>query len=180
MTRTFIIGLQCLILSTAVSLYAQRGGAPQAPRPDNAKSLEHINAAKKLAADDSFLANPNNPTGMVTRRQDVDAFLRHLPSGVHVVIDEAYYHYVEKSSDYGSFVERVADDARLIVTRTFSKIYALAGLRVGYAIAAPETARLLQARLLGDGVSGVAATAAMTTQMFRRAVESTRSRSTQG
>jgi metallo-beta-lactamase class B len=61
-TRTFTIGLQCLILSTAVSLYAQRGerGAPQAPRPDNAQSLEHINAAKKLAADDSFLANPNN------------------------------------------------------------------------------------------------------------------------
>ena len=59
MTRTFIIGLQCLILSTAVPLFAQRG-APQAPRPDNAQSLEHINAAKKLAADDSFLANPNN------------------------------------------------------------------------------------------------------------------------
>jgi metallo-beta-lactamase class B len=58
-TRTFIIGLQCLILLTAVSLHAQRG-APQAPRPDNARSLEHINAAKKLAADDSFLANPNN------------------------------------------------------------------------------------------------------------------------
>jgi metallo-beta-lactamase class B len=58
-TRTFIIGLQCLILSTTVSLYAQRG-APQAPRPDNAQSLQHINAAKKLAADDSFLAIPNN------------------------------------------------------------------------------------------------------------------------
>jgi metallo-beta-lactamase class B len=62
MTKTFIIGLQCLILSTAASLYAQRGerGAPPAPRPDNAQSLEHINAAKKLAADDSFLAIPNN------------------------------------------------------------------------------------------------------------------------
>jgi metallo-beta-lactamase class B len=58
-TRTISIGLQCLILSTAVSLYAQRG-APQAPRPDNAQSLAHLNAAKKLAADDSFLANPNN------------------------------------------------------------------------------------------------------------------------
>jgi metallo-beta-lactamase class B len=57
--RTFVVGLQCLMLSTAVSLYAQRG-APQAPQPDNAKSLEHINAAKKLAADDSFLANPLN------------------------------------------------------------------------------------------------------------------------
>ena len=59
MTRTFIIGLQCLILSTATTLYAQRG-APQAPLPDNAKSLEHINAAKKLAADDSFLSTPLN------------------------------------------------------------------------------------------------------------------------
>ena len=63
MTRTFIvgsiIGFQCLILSAAVSLQAQRG-APQAPRPDNAQSLEHISAAKKLAADDSFLAIPNN------------------------------------------------------------------------------------------------------------------------
>lgn len=59
MKRTFVIGLECLILSTAVSLHAQRG-APQAPRPDNAQSLEHINAAKQLAADDSFLANPNN------------------------------------------------------------------------------------------------------------------------
>jgi len=56
--KTFIIGLQCLILTTA-ALYAQRG-APQAPRPDNAESLEHISAAKKLAADDAFLANPNN------------------------------------------------------------------------------------------------------------------------
>ena len=61
-TRIFIIGLQCLILFTAVSLHAQRGdrGAPPAPRPDNAQSLAHINAAKKLAGDDSFLANPYN------------------------------------------------------------------------------------------------------------------------
>ncbi|HET9941979.1 MAG TPA: hypothetical protein VFR05_01480, partial [Terriglobia bacterium] len=59
MTRTLVVGLQCLILSTAVSLFAQRG-APQPPRPDNAQSLEHINASKKLAADDPFLANPHN------------------------------------------------------------------------------------------------------------------------
>jgi metallo-beta-lactamase class B len=57
--RTFVIGLQCLMLSTAAPLYAQRG-APQPARPDNAQSLAHINAAKKIAADDSFLANPLN------------------------------------------------------------------------------------------------------------------------
>ena len=58
-SKTFIVGFQCLMFLTAISLFAQRG-APQAPRPDNVQSLEHINAAKKLAADDSFLANPNN------------------------------------------------------------------------------------------------------------------------
>ena len=123
--------------------------------------LPQMLACSETATGLVYICNPNNPTGTVTRRQDVDAFLQSLPSGVHVVIDEAYYHYVEKSSEYASFIERAADDARLIVTRTFSKIYALAGMRVGYAIAAPETVRLLQARLLGDGVSGVAATAAI-------------------
>ena len=59
MIRTFTLGIRCVVLSVAVSLYAQRG-APQAPLPDNAQSLDHINAAKKLAADDAFLANPNN------------------------------------------------------------------------------------------------------------------------
>jgi metallo-beta-lactamase class B len=58
-TRRFIIGIQCVVVSAAVSLHAQRG-APQAPRPDNPRSLAHIDAAKKLVGDDSFLANPYN------------------------------------------------------------------------------------------------------------------------
>jgi metallo-beta-lactamase class B len=62
MLRTFIIGFQGVMLLTAVAAYAQRGGpgAPQAPRPDNAQSLAHIDAAKRIAGGDSFLANPYN------------------------------------------------------------------------------------------------------------------------
>jgi histidinol-phosphate aminotransferase len=123
--------------------------------------LPQMLACSEAATGLVYICNPNNPTGMVTRRHDIDAFLQNLPRGIHVVIDEAYYHYVERSSDYTSLIERVADDTRLIVTRTFSKIYALAGLRVGYAIAAPDTVRRLETRLLGDGVSVVAASAAV-------------------
>ena len=62
MFRTFIIGIQCVLISSAITVYAQRGerGAPQAPRPDNAQSLAHLDAAKKLAGNDPFLANPYN------------------------------------------------------------------------------------------------------------------------
>jgi metallo-beta-lactamase class B len=62
MVRSFKIGIQCLILSTSVAVYAQRGerGAPQAPKPDNAQSLAHLDTAKKIAGSDPFLANPYN------------------------------------------------------------------------------------------------------------------------
>ena len=62
MVRSFVIGVHCLILSTGVVAYAQRGerGAPQAPKPDNAQSLAHLETAKKIAGSDSFLANPYN------------------------------------------------------------------------------------------------------------------------
>jgi histidinol-phosphate aminotransferase len=108
-----------------------------------------------------YLCNPNNPTGTLTRRQDLEAFLRKLPTTVQVVIDEAYHHYVEPSADYASFIDRPVADPRVIVTRSFSKIHGLAGLRVGYAVAAAETARRLRALQLPDSVNIVAATAAI-------------------
>ena len=75
-------------------------------------------------------------------------------------MDEAYHHYVGESSEYASFIDRPVDDARVIVTRTFSKVHGLAGLRVGYAVAAVPVARVLAAHGLADGVSVVAARAA--------------------
>ena len=64
------------------------------------------------------------------------------PAYVFVLIDEAYHHYVGESTEYASFIDRPVDDPRVIVTRTFSKIHGLAGLRIGYAVAAAPTARL--------------------------------------
>ncbi|MCC6442181.1 MAG: histidinol-phosphate transaminase [Armatimonadetes bacterium] len=84
-----------------------------------------------------FIANPNNPTGTMVTRQEVDALMNRVPEGVLTVFDEAYYEYVE-SPAYPDTLNLVREGRDVIVLRTFSKIYALAGLRIGYGIARPE------------------------------------------
>ena len=85
-----------------------------------------------------YICNPNNPTASITPRQDIETFISRLPATVRVVIDEAYHDYATKSGMYSSFIDHPVDDERVIVTRTFSKVYGLAGLRMGYAVAAPN------------------------------------------
>lgn len=89
-----------------------------------------------------FLANPNNPTGTWLQADELRAFIEKIPPQVVVVIDEAYFEYVDKPG-YGSAVDWIGDFPNLLVTRTFSKIYGLAGLRIGYSISQPELAELL-------------------------------------
>ena len=89
-----------------------------------------------------FLANPNNPTGTWLTADELRAFIEKIPPQVVVVIDEAYFEYVDKPG-YGSAVDWIGDFPNLLVTRTFSKIYGLAGLRIGYSISQPELAELL-------------------------------------
>ncbi|MFP4272509.1 MAG: histidinol-phosphate transaminase [Halothiobacillaceae bacterium] len=89
-----------------------------------------------------FLANPNNPTGTWVLEEPLTAFLEQVPSSVLVVLDEAYTEYVTEPG----FPDGLALRARfpnLVVTRTFSKIHGLAGLRVGYGVGSPEIADLL-------------------------------------
>jgi histidinol-phosphate aminotransferase len=119
--------------------------------------LAHADASTGLI----YVCNPNNPTGTLTPRRDLDAFIRRLPATITVLIDEAYHDYVGESSDYASFIDRPVDDGRVIVARSCSKIHALAGLRIGYAIAAPQTVRLLDAHRLTDGLNAVAVATAL-------------------
>ena len=131
-------------------------------RPDGSHDLDEMLArGAALKAGLVYVCNPNNPTGTLTRRQDLDAFLAKLPASAHVLIDEAYHHYVDDASDYRSFVDRGTDSARVIVTRSFSKVYGLAGLRIGYAIARPETLALLASRQPVTALNVVAARAAI-------------------
>ncbi|BCX81567.1 histidinol-phosphate aminotransferase [Methylomarinovum caldicuralii] len=89
-----------------------------------------------------FIANPNNPTGTYVTRKQLEDFLAALPERVIAVVDEAYFEYVERD-DYPDALAWLDRFPNLIVTRTFSKAYGLAGLRVGYAVSHPQVAELL-------------------------------------
>ena len=104
-----------------------------------------------------YVCNPNNPTGTLTPKGALEILLPKIPAGTLVVMDEAYHDYVSPSGAYGTWATHAAADPRLIVTRTFSKVYGLAGLRVGYAVSSEETAKRLKARRLPGSINVVAA-----------------------
>ncbi len=120
-------------------------------------------AARSRGAGLVFLNNPNNPTGTVYGAQAVADFIREVhrvsPETV-VLVDEAYHEYVDDPS-YRTAIPTALEDPRVIVARTFSKAYGLAGLRVGYAVARRETVTALDAQQLDHGVNALAAGAAI-------------------
>jgi histidinol-phosphate aminotransferase len=107
-----------------------------------------------------YICNPNNPTASLTPRKDIESFLHKLPGSVTVLIDEAYSHFVSPHLGYTSFLDHPFDDPRLVVCRTFSKVYGLAGMRIGYAVNAPDLLRRLSASQLRYGISVISAKAA--------------------
>jgi histidinol-phosphate aminotransferase len=84
-----------------------------------------------------YLCNPNNPTGIIVTKQEVKQLLDGIPKGMPVLIDEAYHHFVD-DPNYATSVPYVIEGRPVIIARTFSKIAALAGMRLGYAVATPE------------------------------------------
>jgi histidinol-phosphate aminotransferase len=107
-----------------------------------------------------FLANPNNPTGAWAGRAALAELAVALPPEVLLVVDEAYFEYV-RAPDYASALTLLSARPRLIVLRTFSKVYGLAGLRVGLAVASPEIADFLDRVRLPFNVGQVAQAAAL-------------------
>ena len=117
---------------------------------------------EKMAAERAglfYVCNPNNPTGSITAKSRVRSFLDKVPKDGNVLVDEAYHHYAD-SPDYESVVPLVATHANLLVTRTFSKIYGMAGLRLGYAIAQPPLIERLAQHAAWDTVNIIALAAA--------------------
>jgi len=112
------------------------------PLRDYVHDLEAMAAAVTPRTKLIFIANPHNPTGTMVPGAAIEALLDDMPDHVVVAIDEAYYEYVERN-DYERALEWVDAGRNVIVYRTFSKIYALAGLRVGYAIAPDHLAPAL-------------------------------------
>lgn len=157
-------------LKIAGSYYGMNGGEIIAPQPtflamlnhavhfgsttdwvgvnsDMTLDLEKIRAQIDPKTKLIFLCNPNNPTSTIVGRKELRKFVEEVSEDVVVFSDEAYYDYIEEEN-YPSMVEYVKQGKDVIVSRTFSKVYGLAGLRIGYLIAKPAIAGELRKRLV--------------------------------
>jgi histidinol-phosphate aminotransferase len=113
-----------------------------------------------------YLCNPNNPTGMIVTKQEVKQLLDGIPEDTPVLIDEAYHHFVE-SPNYATSLPYVLEGRPVIITRTFSKIFGIAAMRLGYAIATPAMIERMRPYSMGSinalvkwgGVAGLQDTA---------------------
>lgn len=140
----------------AIGRYARAAGGEEIRVPltaDHRHDLEKMTEAARFAGL-VYVCNPNNPTGSVT--PDLRGFLTRVPAGTAVLVDEAYHHYVEGNAEgngYESVIPRITDHPNLIVARTFSKIYGMAGLRCGYAVGRPEALDRLRFHQAWDTVN---------------------------
>ncbi len=128
---------------------------------DRSIDLDALRAAVYAGTRIVYIANPNNPTGLLAPRADLRAFVEGLPPHVLCVLDEAYAEYAE-GDDQPEGPQMVREGLpNVVVLRTFSKIYGLAGLRIGYALAAPAAAAAIDRMRSIFNVNSVAQAAAM-------------------
>jgi len=136
---------ECIYAMPAFIVYytaSQSVGAKRRPVPLN-NFAHDLDAMEKAITSNTrviFIANPNNPTGTLVSKEKIAAFLSNVPEHVVVVLDEAYYEY-SPEEDFVKPSEWIGGN--VIFLRTFSKFFALAGLRIGYAICSPEIAAVL-------------------------------------
>ncbi len=126
-----------------------------------------------------FVANPNNPTGTWLARDAMHAFLRRVPADVLLVLDEAYYEYLDPGLR-GNNLEWLEQFPNLVISRTFSKAYGLAGLRVGFAFAHPQVADLMNRVRQPFNVSSIAQSAAVAALADQEFVHKSRALNAQG
>lgn len=143
LVRTFIMpGDEAIMATPSFSLYrlmiqSGHGKPVEVPLKNGCHDLAGMKKAITAKTKLIFVCNPNNPTGTIVRKKEVQAFLSKLPRHLLVIFDEAYAEYAT-DADYPDAVASLKEGAPVIVLRTFSKIYGLAGLRIGYGLSHPE------------------------------------------
>ncbi len=141
---------------------------PVAPGGNFGHDLKAMAAAVNDRTRIIFIANPNNPTGTYNTKAEVDELLESIPEDVIVVLDEAYFEFVDRP-DYPDAVELVKTGKNVVSTRTFSKVYGLAALRIGYGVMKPEMANYMnrvRQPFNANGLAQVAAEAALDDDEF--------------
>jgi histidinol-phosphate aminotransferase len=144
----------------AILKYASANGA-EVEKVPLTSSFAH-DLPKMLAAAKGgliYVCNPNNPTASITPKDELRDFFANTPPETMILVDEAYFHYAD-SPDYESVIPLVKEHPNLIVSRTFSKIYGMAGLRCGYCVAQKETVDRMRANQMWDSVNCMALAAA--------------------
>jgi histidinol-phosphate aminotransferase len=134
--------------------------ARRVPLRDDTYDLEGLLAAIGPRTKLVYVCHPNNPTGTANGRAELVAFLDRLPEHVLCVLDQAYFEYID-DPDYADGIELFREGRRLVVLRTFSKIYGLAGLRVGWAVAPADVATATSKVRRAFDVSATAQAAAL-------------------
>jgi histidinol-phosphate aminotransferase len=156
-----VLAPACSFVCFQLSAQAHRRAFREAPNGLRfAYDVDALLAAVRPETKVVFLANPNNPTGAYLARDGLARLVRELPPQILLVLDEAYGEYV-RAADWVSGLTLLGARPRLVVLRTFSKIYGLAGLRVGYAVAAPEVVEYVNRVRLPFNVSLIAQAAAL-------------------
>jgi histidinol-phosphate aminotransferase len=141
--KTFLVaGDEAITSESAFYIYRlavdeMGGNMIQTPLRNMGFDLTAIARAVSQRTKVIYIANPNNPTGTMLTADEFDRFLDSLPPRVLVVLDEAYYEYVQRS-DYSRSLDYVRAGRNILVLRTFSKVHGLAGLRIGYGMGHPE------------------------------------------
>jgi histidinol-phosphate aminotransferase len=144
----------------AILKNASANGAEVVKVPLNstfAHDLPKMHAAAKSGL--IYICNPNNPTASITPKDELRDFIAKTPRETMILVDEAYFHYAD-SPDHESVIPLVKDHPNLIVSRTFSKIYGMAGLRCGYCVAQKETVERMRQQQMWDSVNIMALAAA--------------------
>ena len=148
----------------AIGEYAKPTGAEVMKVPLTSSYAHDLDAMLARAAQAPsliYICNPNNPTASLTPRKQLETFITKLPDNSYLLIDEAYHHFAMDAPDYTSFLDKLTDNPRVIVARTFSKIYGMAGMRLGYGVTSIETAARLRHFQTQDNVNMVVAQAAV-------------------
>ncbi|MFG3113143.1 histidinol-phosphate transaminase [Streptomyces sp. NPDC048197] len=147
----------------AYPIITQVSGATSVQVPLTSGEVHDLDAMLAAITDRTrliFVCNPNNPTGTVVRRAELESFLDRVPGNVLVVLDEAYREFI-RDAEVPDGIEIYRDRPNVCVLRTFSKAYGLAGLRVGFAVAHEPVAAALRKTAVPFGVSQLAQDAAV-------------------
>ena len=145
----------------AILNHAAVNGAEVVKVPLNARFAHDLPRMRAASRDGLiYICNPNNPTASITPKNELGDFIANCPRETTILVDEAYYHYAD-SADYESVIPLIKQHPNLIVARTFSKIYGMAGLRCGYCVAQPQVIEHLRPHQTWDSVNIMALVAAI-------------------